>query len=63
LELVTFLLPEAYLRGLDRLVKDGRFRTRSEAIRFAVREMIKRDLWRIKADRRKIKAVAVKLGT
>jgi Arc/MetJ-type ribon-helix-helix transcriptional regulator len=51
LKLVTFLLPEAYLEGLDRLVELGRFQSRSEAVRFAVKEMIKRELWRIKAER------------
>jgi Arc/MetJ-type ribon-helix-helix transcriptional regulator len=48
LKLVTFLLPEAYLKGLDRLVELGRFQSRSEAVRFAVKEMMKRELWRIK---------------
>jgi Arc/MetJ-type ribon-helix-helix transcriptional regulator len=51
LKLVTFLLPEAYLEGLDRLVELGRFQSRSEAVRFAVREMIKRELWRIRAEK------------
>jgi Arc/MetJ-type ribon-helix-helix transcriptional regulator len=51
LKLVTFLVPEAYLEGLDRLVELGRFHSRSEAVRFAVREMIKRELWRIRAEK------------
>jgi Arc/MetJ-type ribon-helix-helix transcriptional regulator len=49
LKLVTFLLPEAYLEGLDRLVELGRFQSRSEAVRLAVKELIKRELWHIKA--------------
>jgi Arc/MetJ-type ribon-helix-helix transcriptional regulator len=51
LKLVTFLLPEAYLEGLDRLVELRRFQSRSEAVRFAVKEMIKRELWRAKAEK------------
>jgi Arc/MetJ-type ribon-helix-helix transcriptional regulator len=35
--LVTFLLSEAYLEGLDRLVELGRFQSRSETVRFAVK--------------------------
>jgi Arc/MetJ-type ribon-helix-helix transcriptional regulator len=48
---VTFLLPEAYLEGIERLIELGRFQSRSEAVRFAVKEMIKRELWRIKAEK------------
>jgi Arc/MetJ-type ribon-helix-helix transcriptional regulator len=51
LKLITFLVPEAYLEGLDRLVELGRFQSRSEAVRFAVREMIKRELWCIRAEK------------
>jgi len=40
LRLVTLLLPEAYLEGLDRLVELGRFQSRSDALRDAVKEMI-----------------------
>ena len=49
LKLVTFLLPEAFMKSLDELIDEGLFPTRSAAIRFAVRELLRRELWRRKA--------------
>ena len=46
MRLVTVKMPEFYLDGLDELVKMGRFSSRSEAIRVAVRELLMRELWR-----------------
>jgi len=43
---VTLLLPEAYLEGLDELVRMGLYQSRSAAIRFAVMDLLKRELWR-----------------
>ena len=45
LKLVTVLLPEAYLEGLDELVRASMYPSRSSAIRSAVRDMLKRELW------------------
>ncbi|KSW11862.1 transcriptional regulator [Pyrodictium occultum] len=45
MRLVTVKMPETYLEGLDELVKMGRYSSRSEAIRIAVRELLKRELW------------------
>ena len=45
MELVTFLLPEACLEGLDELIGKGIYSSRSAAIRFAVRDLLKRELW------------------
>ena len=45
LKLVTVLLPEAYLEGLDELVRASMYPSRSAAIRSAVRDMLKRELW------------------
>lgn len=53
MELVTFLLPEPWLGGIDKLVKHGRFNSRSEAFRFAIKEIIKTELWRAKAEIKK----------
>ena len=47
MRIVTVKMPEAYLEGLDELVKMGRYSSRSEAIRIAVRELLKRELWGI----------------
>ena len=42
MRLVTVKMPELYVEILDALVAKGVFSTRSEAIRAAVRELIKR---------------------
>ncbi len=44
--LVTVKLPEALIDGLDDLVQSGLYPSRSAAIRTAVRDMLKRELWR-----------------
>jgi Arc/MetJ-type ribon-helix-helix transcriptional regulator len=45
MRLVTVKMPEMYVRGIDELVKAGRYSSRSEVIRIAVRELLKRELW------------------
>lgn len=40
---VSFRVPEEYLRGLEVLVELRIFRSRSEAIRTAVRELLRRE--------------------
>jgi Arc/MetJ-type ribon-helix-helix transcriptional regulator len=45
LELVTFLLPEACLEGLNELIGKGIYSSRSAAIRFAVLDLLKGELW------------------
>jgi Arc/MetJ-type ribon-helix-helix transcriptional regulator len=45
MKLVTVLLPEAYLEGLDELVRSAMYPSRSAAIRAAVRDLLKRELW------------------
>ena len=46
MKLVTVKLPEDLITGLDDLVKSGMYPSRSAAIRTAVRDMLKRELWR-----------------
>jgi Arc/MetJ-type ribon-helix-helix transcriptional regulator len=46
MKLVTVKLPEALIAGLDELVNSGMYPSRSSAIRAAVRDMLKRELWR-----------------
>ena len=41
MKITTVLLPEAYIKELDNLVKKKRYPNRSEAIRFAVRDLIR----------------------
>ena len=45
MKLVTVLLPEAYLEGLDELVRARMYPSRSATIRSAVQDMLKRELW------------------
>ncbi len=45
MRLVTIHLPEAYLEGLERLVEKRLYPNRSEAIRVAIRDLLKRELW------------------
>jgi Arc/MetJ-type ribon-helix-helix transcriptional regulator len=45
MKLVTVLLPEAHLTGLDELVRTNMYQNRSAAIRNAVRDMLKQELW------------------
>lgn len=42
----TVKLPEALLKGLDELVKEGVYPNRSDAIRSAVRDLLRRELWK-----------------
>jgi Arc/MetJ-type ribon-helix-helix transcriptional regulator len=46
MKLVTVKLPEALIDGLDELVRSALYPSRSAAIRTAVRDMLKRELWR-----------------
>ncbi|NAZ31554.1 MAG: ribbon-helix-helix protein, CopG family [Acidilobus sp.] len=39
-------MPDLYVRAIDELVKEERYSSRSEVIRVAVRELLKRELWR-----------------
>jgi len=45
MKLVTVLLPEAYLEGLDELVRASMYPSRSACIRASVRDLLKRELW------------------
>jgi len=45
MKLVSLLLPEAYLEGLEELVRAAMYPSRSAAIRAAVRDMLKKELW------------------
>ena len=45
MKLVTVKLPEALIEGLDELSRSGMYPSRSAAIRAAVRDMLKKELW------------------
>ncbi len=46
MKLVTVKLPEALIQGIDELVRSGMYPSRSAAIRAAVRDLLRRELWR-----------------
>jgi hypothetical protein len=48
LKLVTVKLPEALIEGLDELVRMGMYPSRSAAVRASVRDLLRRELWRVK---------------
>ncbi len=45
MKLITVNLPEAYVTGIERLILEKLYPNRSEAIRIAVRDLLKRELW------------------
>jgi len=45
MKLVTVKIPEALLEGIDELVRLGLYPNRSAAIRAAVRDLVRRELW------------------
>lgn len=45
LRIVTVKIPESYIEAIDELVRIGRYTSRSEVIRTAIRELLKRELW------------------
>jgi Arc/MetJ-type ribon-helix-helix transcriptional regulator len=45
MKLVTLHVPEVYLSGLEKLVENNLYPNRSEAIRIAIRDLLKRELW------------------
>ncbi|MEM1805585.1 MAG: ribbon-helix-helix domain-containing protein [Ignisphaera sp.] len=45
LRIVTVKIPESYIEAIDELVRIGRYTSRSEVIRAAIRELLKKELW------------------
>ncbi len=45
MKLITVNLPEAYVNGIEQLIIEKLYPNRSEAIRIAVRDLLKRELW------------------
>ncbi len=48
MKLITVHLPNDQVSKLDELVRTGRYPNRSEAIRFAIRDMLKDELWSLR---------------
>ncbi len=47
---ITLHLPEPYIRALDTLVRQQLYPNRAEAIRVAVRDLLKVEVWGQKAN-------------
>ncbi|MFX0107760.1 MAG: ribbon-helix-helix domain-containing protein [Candidatus Hodarchaeota archaeon] len=45
MKLITVKMSEIYVNGLDKLVDLGMYPSRSEAIRVAIRDLLRRELW------------------
>lgn len=45
MKVVSAGLPSVYIEGLDELVRGGMYPSRSDAIRAAVRDLLKDELW------------------
>jgi antitoxin ParD1/3/4 len=51
MKVVTVHLPEAYVEAIDELVKRRLYPNRAEAIRMAVRDLIRREGWWLAEER------------
>lgn len=45
LRIISVKLPEIYLEGIEELVRIGKYRNRSEVIRVALRDLLRKELW------------------
>ncbi|MEM1842243.1 MAG: ribbon-helix-helix domain-containing protein [Ignisphaera sp.] len=45
MKIVSVKIPDQYIEAMDELIKKGRYVSRSEVIRTALRELLKRELW------------------
>jgi len=50
MRMITLQLPEPYIEALDQLVKEKMYPNRSEAIRMAIRDLLKVEVWRTNND-------------
>ena len=46
MQLISINMPKETIEGLDELVRQGTYPNRSEAIRFAIRDLLKEEVWR-----------------
>lgn len=45
MRIVTVKMPETYIEAIDELIRMGRYSSRSEVIRSAIRELLRKELW------------------
>ncbi|PUA31144.1 MAG: CopG family transcriptional regulator [Candidatus Terraquivivens tikiterensis] len=46
MRLISVKMPEALIEGMDELVRKGMYPSRSALMRAAVRDLLKRELWK-----------------
>ncbi|MHA1371529.1 MAG: ribbon-helix-helix domain-containing protein [Promethearchaeota archaeon] len=49
MQIVTVNLPEIFVNAISKLIKSGRFSSRSEAIRYALKNFLKNELKMVEA--------------
>lgn len=54
MKVITVKVPKAYIDELNKLIEAGLFPSRSEAIRIAIRDLLRKELW-IEQDVRRIR--------
>ena len=47
MKMITLHVPEPYIKALDRLINDKLYPNRAEAIRFAIRDLLYAEAWRL----------------
>ncbi len=45
MRLITVKMSDVYISSIDKLVEKGMYPSRSEAIRVAIRDLLRRELW------------------
>jgi len=45
MKVVTICMPESYVDGVDKLIKQGMYPNRSEVIRIAIRDLLVEESW------------------
>lgn len=58
MQLISINMPKETIEGLDELVRQGLYPNRSEAIRFAIRDLLKEEVWRKQTQSISIQKVA-----
>ncbi|MFQ5998462.1 MAG: ribbon-helix-helix domain-containing protein [Candidatus Bathyarchaeia archaeon] len=49
MKLITVKLPDAFVEGMDELIRSGMYPSRSALVRTAVRDLLKNELWQRQA--------------
>ena len=60
MKIISLQLPQGLINALDVLVRRGVYPNRSEAIREAIRELVKRELYVMESEEREIPEYVVK---